>query len=92
VVPSSCIVFRVSFLGRVVQIVVLGYFVRVGPQVHGRSKDTCVEVHGCNEDSHTWGHMSEENRCAFDACLFEVQLCTCEQLCSEQCMNVHLWV
>jgi hypothetical protein len=34
-------------------------FVRVGPLVYGQSKDTHDGVHGCKEENHAWGCMSE---------------------------------
>jgi hypothetical protein len=59
VVSSSCQVVRVSFLGRVVRMVVRWYFGSMGPLVHRKSKDTYVGVNDYREDNHTWGHMSE---------------------------------
>jgi hypothetical protein len=51
---------------------VLWDFVRVDPQVRGQSKDNRIEVRGCIEENCSWGHVSEENRCALDACFCEV--------------------
>jgi hypothetical protein len=87
-VSSSYIVVRVSFLGRVVRMVVLGDFVRLGPQVCSRSKDTLTEVGNCGEDSHTWGCANEENRCTLDVHLFEVQLRTVHGCFSDSCALV----
>jgi hypothetical protein len=54
VVPSSYTVDRFYFLGRVVRMVVLGFFVGVFPIMHGRRKDTHDEVCGYNSLYHAW--------------------------------------
>jgi hypothetical protein len=53
VVGSSCILVRISFLGRGCTDDRTGDFVSVGPPVRGRSKDSHAHsVHGCNWESH----------------------------------------